>query len=97
MKRWFSVMAAAGLVAAAVGCRRESSDVDEKLDKIATRLDAMDKKLDQIGQRAMPGARPQAQAEPDPRAVYAVPVTDSDYPKGLATAKVTVVEAADFA
>jgi hypothetical protein len=98
MKRTISVLAAAGLLAAAVGCRRESSDVEEKLDKIATRLDSMDKKIDQLAQRALPGARPQQpQNEPDPKAIYAVPVADSDYPKGPATAKVTVVEAADFA
>ena len=96
MNRLISVMAVAGLVAATVGCRRESSDVDEKLDKITAKLEALDKKIDQIGQRA-PGARAPAQAEPDPRAVYAVPVDASDYPKGPATAKVTVVEAADFA
>jgi hypothetical protein len=97
MKRTISVLAAAGLLAAAVGCRRESSDVEEKLDKIASRLDSMDKKLDQIVQRAGAGARPQAQNEPDPKAVYAVPVGEGDYPKGPATAKVTVIEAADFA
>jgi hypothetical protein len=97
MKRLISVMAAAGLVAAAVGCRREASDVDEKLDKVIAKLDSLDKKLDQIGQRGLAGARPQAPAEPDAKAVYAVPVAENDYPKGPATAKVTVVEAADFA
>ena len=97
MKRLISVMAVAGLVAAAVGCRREASDVDEKLDKVLAKLDGLDKKLDQIGQRGVGAARPQAPAEPDPRSVYAVPVSENDYPKGPATAKVTVVEAADFA
>jgi hypothetical protein len=97
MKRLISVMAAAGLVAAAVGCRREASDVDEKLDKVIAKLDSLDKKLDQVGQRGAAGARPQAPAEPDPRSIYAVPVAENDYPKGPPTAKVTVVEAADFA
>jgi protein-disulfide isomerase len=90
-------LAAAGLLAAAVGCRKASDEgADDKFDRIMARLDAMDKKIDQIGQgRGM--ARPQAPAEPDPKLTYSVPVTDSDFPRGPATAKVTIVEAADFA
>jgi len=96
MNKLIPIVGAVGLLAAAVGCRKMEDDSSEKFDRIMSRLDAMDKKLDQIAQNRGP-ARPPAPAEPDPRLTYAVPVTDSDFPRGPATAKVTIVEAADFA
>src|SRR5262250_1501869 len=100
MKRLSSLLALAAIVvAAAVGCKKIDDDTGDKLDRIMARLDSMDKKLDQIQQRGVgaAGARAPSPAEPDPRATYAVPVTENDYPRGPATAKVTIVEAADFA
>jgi hypothetical protein len=92
-----TILLAAALMAAGLGCRKASDeDSNDKFDKIMARLDAMDKKMDQIAQ-GRGAARPPAPAEPDPKATYAVPVTDADYPRGPATAKVTIVEAADFA
>jgi hypothetical protein len=96
MKR-LSVFAAAGLLAAIVGCKKGADDAGDKFDRIMARLDAMDKKLDQVAQGRGAGARPPSPAEPDPRATYSIPVSDADFPKGPATAKVTIVEAADFA
>ena len=96
MNRLIPIVSAVGLLAAAVGCRKMEDDSNEKFDRIMSRLDAMDKKIDQIAQ-GRGAARPQAPPEPDPKLTYAVPVTESDYPRGPATAKVTIVEAADFA
>lgn len=96
MNRLIPIVSAVGLLAAAVGCRKMEDDTAEKLDKVLSKLDAMDKKMDQIAQNRGP-ARPAAPQEPDPRLTYAVPVTESDFPRGPATAKVTIVEAADFA
>ncbi len=93
----FALLAAAGLVTAAIGCRKADDGDNDKFDRIMARLDAMDKKIDQISQGRAGMARPAAPPEPDPKLTYAVPVTDSDFPKGPATAKVTIVEAADFA
>jgi hypothetical protein len=95
MKRTSLLLAAS--VLAALGCRKVSDeDSSEKLDRILSRLDAMDKKMDQIAQ-GRGAAQPQRPPEPDPRSTYAVPVTEADHPRGPATAKVTIVEAADFA
>ena len=96
MNRTSLILAAS--VLAALGCRKVSDDESgEKLDKILSRLDAMDKKLDQIAQGRAAAAAAQRPSEPDPRSTYAVPVTEADHPRGPATAKVTIVEAADFA
>ncbi len=96
MKRTSVILAAT--VLAALGCRKVSDeDSGEKLDRILSRLDAMDKKIDQLSQGRGGMAQPQRPQEPDPKSTYAVPVTDADHPRGPATAKVTVVEAADFA
>jgi hypothetical protein len=93
MKRTSVILAAT--VLAALGCRKVSDeDSNEKFDRILSRLDAMDKKIDQLSQGRPQPQRPQ---EPDPKATYAVPVSDADHPRGPATAKVTIVEAADFA
>ena len=96
MNKLIPILGAAALLAAAVGCQRMQDDSNEKFDKIMARLDAMDKKIDQIGQ-GRGAARPAAPSAPDPKLSYAVPVTESDFPRGPATAKVTIVEAADFA
>ncbi len=94
MRRMSLLLAASAL--AAIGCRKVSDeDSNEKFDRIMSRLDAMEKKIDQISQGR--GAMPQRPPEPDPKLTYAVPVTDADHPRGPATAKVTIVEAADFA
>ena len=96
MKRTSVILAAT--VLAALGCRKVSDDDSgEKFDRIMSRLDAMDKKIDQIAQGRGGAAQPQRPPEPDPKSTYAVPVSDADHPRGPATAKVTIVEAADFA
>ena len=96
MKRTF---VCAALLAAAA-CQVDNKDAKQKLDDILVKLDQMDKKLDKVG-----GARPAAGAQqpagpqpgrPDPATVYSVPI-DGDPVKGPVNAKVTIVEAAEFA
>jgi protein-disulfide isomerase len=73
----------------------QSSKLDAKLDDIVTRLDKLEKDL-----QARPAGRPMPQrqrpAEPDPSKVYAVPIAGAPA-KGPEHAKVTVVEAFEFA
>jgi hypothetical protein len=96
MRRTSVILAAS--VLATLGCRKVSDeDSGEKFDRIMARLDAMDKKIDGIAQGRGGMAQPQRPPEPDAKATYSVPVTESDHPRGAATAKVTIVEAADFA
>src|ERR1700694_4449344 len=84
----------AALVLSAIAC--EKGDQGAKLDDIVTRLDRMEKKVDALASR--PGMPPQMPrpAEPEANAVYSVPI-DGDPYIGPAVAKVTLVEASDFA
>ncbi len=77
------------LAAAACGKREEEM---KKLDDVVSRLERIEKKLD--SPRLPP--RPQLPQEPDTKTVYAVPI-DGDPYVGPETAKVTLVEASDFA
>ena len=77
------------LVAAACGKREEEM---KKLDDVVSRLERIEKKLDSP---RLP-ARPQLPPEADTKTVYAVPI-DGDPFVGPETAKVTLVEASDFA
>lgn len=88
---WTGVVAAAGL--SFVACQPQSDPaVMKKLDEITTKLDALEKKVGAGGGRPMP----QQPSGPDPSAVYAVPIEGSAY-KGPEHAKVTIVEAFEFA
>ena len=92
-KRLFIV----GSLAALLGCQKPDPALSEKLDRVDTKLDALSRKVDALGARA--GAqRPQAPPPrgADPSLVYSVPVGDAPV-KGPATAKITIVEAAEFA
>jgi len=89
-----------GLVAMGlIGCQRAGDAVVKKLDEISTKLD----KLDAIEKRLATGGRPAGArptgprpGRPDPSAIYAVPIAGAPF-KGAANAKVTVVEAFEFA
>jgi hypothetical protein len=104
MKNIRTWIAPAALLASvgSLGCQREDPTTKEKLDHLVAKMDELDHKLDQI-QQARPGAAlPPGRAQgpqpgaPDPMAVYAVPI-DGDPAWGPPNAKVTLVEAADFA
>jgi len=88
-------LAAAGLMA----CQPANDSVNQKLDKIAERLDSIQEELKRAPRagaaRGAKGARPQ-RARPNPKDVYSVPVEGAAY-LGNKNAKVTVVEAFEFA
>jgi hypothetical protein len=91
--RWTWLVA--GALALTAACQKDNSATNERLDKLLARLDEIEKKIDKAGtgRGAAPGPQP---GRPDPTAVYSVPV-DGNPAKGPATAKVTIVEAAEFA
>jgi protein-disulfide isomerase len=78
------------LLLAMLACGRRDEDA-KKLDDIVGRLERIEKKLDTPARPTLP--RP---PEADTKTVYAVPI-DGDPFVGPAAAKVTIVEASDFA
>src|SRR5688572_13872353 len=95
----------AGVVAASLlGCQKEDPATKDKLAKLLTKTEAMQKKADQSqaappGRGAVagaPGQPPQRPNQPDPMATYSVPI-GGDPIKGNPAALITVVEAAEFA
>ena len=101
MSKRLGFLLVTGLLAVGlVGCTKADDAVGKKLDEISRKLDKLDaieKKLAAGGGRAG-AARPRGPrpGRPDPSAVYSVPIAGSAY-KGATTAKVTIVEAFDFA
>ncbi len=96
--RWTLLAAAMTLLGGfAAGCQKEDAATKERLDKILSRLDDLEKKVDKAaaGRGAAAPSGPQP-GRPDPSAVYSVPI-DGDPVDGPANAKVTIVEAAEFA
>lgn len=79
------------LGAALVGCTADTTKLDEKIDKIDRKLDAL---LAQGGRGAAP-QRPQ-RVEPDRSKTYAVPI-ENDFSDGPEDAKITVVKAYEYA
>ncbi len=82
-------------VSGLAGCQANSSGVEAKLDDINTRLERIEGLVKQGG-GAAGRPTPQRPPGPDPAKVYAVPVEGSPA-KGSPNAKVTVVEAFEFA
>lgn len=86
---------------AAFGCQRDDSKMGEKLDQIAQKLDSIEKQLASgggaRGAAGAPGQRQpgQERKRPDPSKTYAVPVNGPAV--GPKDAKVTIVEAFEFA
>lgn len=98
MKTSIRLVAVAVAVMFAAACQRTSDPVAEKLDKIDQRLTNIEKAIEG---GAAAGARPQQRRRPQrprpkPNEVYAVPVKGAPI-SGPETAKVTVVEAFEFA
>jgi len=91
-----SIAAIATSLILAAGCHKAQDN--DKLDKLAEKLEAMDKKLDRIAAAPRAGAakRPQRK-RPTAGQLYAIPVSDDDAYRGGKRAKVTVVEAYEFA
>jgi hypothetical protein len=98
MKRFGAFLLAGVVSVGLLACQRENAETGQKVDKILAKLDAIEKKLDtgaRPGAGAQP-ARPQRPPPPDPKTTFSVPI-DGDPAKGAPTAKVTIVEAAEFA
>lgn len=97
----FGIGALSGvLMLATVSCTRDSDAVLAELKKTNERLDSIEKKLD-VASRARPqgrrgGGQPQPR-RPKPGVLYSVPVNDNDAYRGGKHAKVTIVEAFEYA
>jgi hypothetical protein len=81
------------LLAVLTACQADTTKLNEKIDKLDKKIDAL------LAQRGGAGAanqpRPQ-RPEPDRSKTYAVPV-ENDVIEGPADAKVTLIEAFDYA
>jgi len=88
------------LVVSAAACAKQDEQTQRKLDYLIGKVDTLEKKLASgaIGRPAagQPGQQPQRPRGPDPTTVYAVDVTGAAF-EGPERAKITVVEAFDFA
>ena len=77
-----------------MACQADTTKLNEKIDKLDKKLDAL---LAQGGGRgAQPGAQRPSRPEPDRAKTYAVSI-DGDSFEGPADAKITIVEASDYA
>jgi protein-disulfide isomerase len=90
VSRWFASISLLSLV----GCQGDPS-VGQKLDRVASRLDDIDRRLATQAAAARPLPMPPP-AQPDPAAIYAVPIGEAPV-LGPRTARVTLVEAFEFA
>ena len=87
------------MIALATGCQPADDGTAAKLDETITRLSAIEHKLDQQ-RAAAPAGRAPTPARPNrptPGVVYQVPVHPDDAFRGGAAAKVTLVQAFEFA
>jgi hypothetical protein len=94
LKRLFLV----GSLAAALGCTKGDPTTSEKLDRLEgleAKLDTIARKVDSMGARGA-APRPAPPRGADPSLTYSVPIGDAPT-RGPANAKVTIVEAAEFA
>jgi hypothetical protein len=94
------------LVAAGGACQTDDTSTKYRLAKLLEKAESLDKRLDQIQKAggfalAPAGQQPPAQpmprpGTPDPTVAYSVPI-EGNPANGPGNAKVTLVEAADFA
>ncbi|MEE9382784.1 MAG: hypothetical protein V3V08_05155 [Nannocystaceae bacterium] len=98
MRRFSYLIISAVTAGSLVGCQRpapqgDNSEVLTKLDEITKKLASLEEKVGKAGARAKPKA---GRPRPDPKTVYSVAVGEAPY-KGAEHAKVTVVEAFEYA
>jgi protein-disulfide isomerase len=86
----------ASVLLSLAGCQKSDPALAEKLDRVDSKLDTLARKVEAMGRGGAAAQRPAPPPGPDPRTVYAVAVGNSPV-KGPPTAKVTIVEAAEFA
>ena len=83
------------LLTVLAGCQADTTKLNEKIDKLDKKLDALIAQGGRGGGGAAGQQRP-ARVEPDRAKTYAVPI-DNDFFEGPADAKITVVKATDYA
>ncbi len=85
------------LVAGVFACQADNKGVNQKLDEISQRLAAIENKIGNApaSGAAAPRAQQPQRAQPNPTAVYAIPIGESAV-IGAKHAKVTIVEAFTF-
>ena len=91
-----AALAGASMFLGLAACQKSDPTTQEKLDKLQARLDSISKKLDTMGTGRPARPQPAERAGADPATVYSVALGDAPI-KGAATAKVTIIEAAEFA
>jgi hypothetical protein len=99
-------MAATALVTAGTACQVDDTSTKYRLAKLLEKAESLEKRIDQIQKTGLalggqPGAQPPVQpmprpGAPDPTVAYSVPI-DGNPISGPPNAKITLVEAADFA
>lgn len=95
MKR-LGIIAVSALSLLALGCQQANNqDLTERLDAIDKKLSSIEEKIGKAGPPQRGAKRPQ-RPRPNPKDVYAVPIEGSAF-KGAKHAKITVVEAFEFA
>jgi protein-disulfide isomerase len=92
MRRWPLILAGLGLLA----CQQGDPALQQKLDTLQAKLDKVQAKLEGLGSAQQRPQRPTPAPPPPDTTVFSVPVGDAAV-RGPASAKVTIVEAADFA
>ena len=99
----FGIGAMSGiLVLATVSCTRDSDGIVAELKKTNERLKSIEEKLDAVARLRPQGGgggdvRPKQPPRPKPGVLYSVPVNDNDAFRGGKHAKVTIVEAFEYA
>jgi protein-disulfide isomerase len=102
MTKLGKVLLASLVAVSALACQRQDEQTQRKLDYLIGKVESLEKKVAAGGpvgrQAGAPGQQqqPQRPRGPDPAAVYAVDITGAAF-EGPANAKVTIVEAFDFA
>src|SRR5687767_12364092 len=89
-----------GVLLAGLGaCQKAGTEDEERRHKeVMDRISALEKKIDTMAQaRPAAGAQGQQRPRPQPDQVYFVPVEPDDLVRGSKAAKVTIVEAFEFA
>jgi protein-disulfide isomerase len=98
MKRLGFLLLSTMALGSLIGCQRDDTAVKEKLDQIDQRLAGIEQSLKSGAGAARGAAQPQRpqRPRPNPADVYAIPIGDSPI-EGPPTAKITIVEAFEFA
>ena len=94
--RRIGIIAISALSLLALGCQQQANQgLGERLDSIDKRLSSIEEKLEK-GVPSRRGAQKPSRPRPNPKDVYAVPIEGAAF-KGAKNAKITVVEAFEFA